>query len=105
MTSVTLTQQVASATADGSQVAVSPVVHAVELELGLRGPPGFGAGHEHLQSSASAEWVVNHNLGRPPIVEVQTLGGVTVEAQVVHVSDNQFRVYFNQPQTGKAISR
>ena len=71
---------------------------------GLRGLPGSAAVHyEHLQSIAETEWVVNHNLGIRPQVSVFSLGGVTMWAEVVHISLNQVFVYFDSPQTGIVV--
>jgi hypothetical protein len=69
---------------------------------GPAGPPGAALDYEHVQSAASAEWIVNHNLGVEPAVSVLSAGGVEVLAQIVHVSVNQFRVYFASPQAGRA---
>ncbi len=67
------------------------------------GPPGpAGESYDHVQSSPSAEWVVNHNLGLRPAVSVLSPGGVEVSAHVIHQSTNQLRIYFAQPQTGSA---
>lgn len=80
--------------------------------LVLIGPPGpIGpAGpeappYEHVQASASAIWTVNHNRGARPLVQVLTPGGAEVEAEILHVSDNQFQVKFSQPFAGTAIAR
>jgi hypothetical protein len=56
----------------------------------------------HTQTTPQAEWVVNHGLGYKPSVSVYTIGGVEVEAEVVHISDYQLRVRFGSPQTGYA---
>jgi hypothetical protein len=56
----------------------------------------------HAQTTPQAEWIVNHGLGYKPSVSVYTLGGVEVEAEVVHISDFQLRVRFGSPQTGYA---
>lgn len=70
---------------------------------------GGGGGSEQylrfVQSSALTPWTVNHNFGRFPVVAIATLGGVEVEADVRHVSINQFQVHFNAAQTGQAIVR
>lgn len=79
-------------------VALSPLVQ------GLPGPPGNAAIHyEHLQSIAAREWVVNHNLGLRPQVNVLSLGGATMWAEVIHSSLNQTIVYFDDPQTGIVV--
>lgn len=79
------------------------------INTGLQGPrgePGPGATfHNHLQASASDAWVVNHNLGRLVSVTVLNAGGQEVEAEVIQTSENQARVYFNLPQTGKVLVR
>lgn len=70
------------------------------------GPAGPGAEvFEYSPPTAQAEWVLNHNFGRRPVVQVLSPGGFEVEAEVAHVSTNQARVYFNQPQQGTAIAR
>lgn len=71
------------------------------IVTGARGLPGRnGAGFLHAQSSPSAEWTVNHNLGFRPSATVLSPGGVEVVAGVVHVSANQLRVTFATPQSG-----
>ena len=73
---------------------------------GDTGPVGPSADtYEHTQVSPSNEWIVNHNFGRKPVVDVMSVGGVVVEADVRHLSPNQVRIYFNQPQAGNAIAR
>lgn len=64
-----------------------------------------GAGYIHTQAVASDDWSVSHNLGYKPVVSVLSPGGVEVDASVLHLSDNQFKVQFNQPQTGQAVAR
>lgn len=73
---------------------------------GPAGPAGQGSEvFEYSPPTAQAEWVLNHNFGRLPVVQVLSPGGFEVEAEVAHVSTNQARVYFNQPQQGTAIAR
>lgn len=52
--------------------------------------------------SESSSWVVNHNLGRKPIVTLLTVGGVEMIAEVIHTNTNQLTVYFASPIAGKA---
>lgn len=90
------------------QINVS-LMPAVALEAGIQGlpgPPGPGAtSYDHVQLSAVSEWIVNHNLGRLVHVTVLNAGGSEVEVEVSQISENQIRIYFNQPQTGKALVR
>ncbi|MBJ7446861.1 MAG: hypothetical protein JHC81_04940 [Brevundimonas sp.] len=78
-----------------------PTVITVVGPQGGRGPAG-GEAFEHIQSSPSAEWIVNHNLGFRPSVTVLSPGGVEVGANPVHQSTNQLRIYFAAPQSGTA---
>lgn len=53
-----------------------------------------------VQSVLSDEWIVNHNLGAFPVVQVFTSGGEQILADVIHININQLRIYFSVPQTG-----
>lgn len=67
---------------------------------GPAGPAGVPASYEMTQSSSSADWTVNHNLGYHPVVTVLSPGGAQVVADILHTTVNQFHVYFAQPQSG-----
>lgn len=73
---------------------------------GPPGPAGGGgggpSGYDHTQTVAADTWTMNHNLGRRPVVELFTSGGVQFFAQIVHVSANQAVAYLNAPITGFA---
>lgn len=97
-----------------SQVTVSSVRKVVRIgerqyrviTVGIPGPAGGGGGggtiFEHVQNSAAATWIINHNLGYFPDIHVYTLGGSEIIAEVQHVSPNQARVYLAAPMTGRA---
>lgn len=80
---------------------------------GLAGPQGdkgdkgergdVATRYEHEQTVASDQWVVNHNLGYKPAITVVSVGGLLMLAEVLHMSLNQARVYFDSPVTGTAI--
>ena len=73
---------------------------------GPQGPPGeVSPPVVFTQSSASAEWIINHNLGFWPFVTIHGVGGNEVDAEVANVSLNQVRVLFSQPTAGSAIVR
>lgn len=73
---------------------------------GPQGPPGSGgggsAGYDHVQAISSDEWTINHNLGYKPSVEIFSAGGSEIEAEVVHTSLNQVKIYFTISITGSA---
>lgn len=88
-----------------------PQVHVTEQPLrvevgipGLQGPPGPPGDYlRHVQTTPEAEWVINHHLGRRPVVAAHGPGGLAMLAEVLHVSDTQVRIYFDAPTTGYAI--
>lgn len=80
------------------RIVIRPALNIV-TETGGTTNPRF----VHTQSSASATWVVNHNLGFFPQVTVLSPGRIEVEATVEHVSANQVVITFNTAQTGQAI--
>lgn len=61
-----------------------------------------GASYIHTQSSASATWTINHNLGFRPSIELFTAGGVEFMGDIVHTSLNQAVVSLASAQTGTA---
>lgn len=88
-------------------VVITEVNKPVVIQVGLQGPPGPpGVGvadvYIHTQASASDLWVINHNLGHRPIVELYTVGGVVMEATIVHINANQVQAQFATPMNGFA---
>lgn len=62
-----------------------------------------GASYLHTQASPLSTWTVNHNLNTDrPSVSVCSVGGIELDAQVVHISPNQALVSFNVPTAGTA---
>lgn len=69
--------------------------------VGPTGPQGPSGLEDFEQSFASATtWTVNHNLGRFPIATILTTGNVEMDAQIVHMSNNQLIVHFASPIAG-----
>lgn len=68
------------------------------------GPAGVGGEKlQHTQSTASDTWVVNHNFGWKPNVQVLSTGGREMLAEILHTSDNQVQIFFDEPRAGLAI--
>ena len=89
VTSVTNTVTV---TEDGSSTVVTvPVTSTVTAtSVGPQGPKGdVGAAYDFVQSSSSATWTINHNLGYKPGVDVYDSGSQQIQAEVSHTSVNQ----------------
>ncbi len=70
--------------------------------IGPPGPPGPPDAFIHYQTTPSDVWIINHNLGYYPDVTVLSPGLAEVDAEVVHISTNQVRVYFVVPFAGIA---
>jgi hypothetical protein len=74
---------------------------------GMQGPPGPpGAStsrYPHSQAVASDVWVVAHNLGYWPQVQIFSVGGREMVAEVLHVSNNVTNIYFDEPTAGVAF--
>lgn len=94
---------------DAIYLTLAPFSQGPKGDDGGEGPPGPvgppADTYEHTQASPATEWIVNHNFGRNPIVDVISPGGLRVLAEIQHMTINQARVYFLSPQTGKAIAR
>ena len=73
-------------------------------ELAAREPTGSSSGvaYLHTQTSTSAAWVINHNLGLRPAVSIVDSGGSEIEADVMHTSVNQLVIRFAIPIAGLA---
>ena len=56
----------------------------------------------HTQSTPSATWVINHNLGRNPSVTVVDSSEKVVFGDITYVTDNQLTVSFSAAFGGKA---
>jgi len=69
---------------------------------GPRGPVGSGSVGVFTQSSPAATWILVHNLGRPPLVEL-FVAGAQVMADVIVSDANTTTIVFATPQTGQAI--
>ena len=87
----------------------SPEVFQVDIEM-IFSLPGISTGsgslpYIHDQSSPSNEWIINHNFGYTPVVDLLDTANRQIEAEVLHISNNQSRAYFNQPKSGKAVAR
>lgn len=84
---------------------LTPVAITVGIQgpEGIQGPPGASGGvYLHEQASASDLWVMNHNLGHRPIIELFTIGGLGMDGSIVHINNNQAQVLFSSPIAGYA---
>lgn len=73
---------------------------------GPPGPPGGGNGggtyYSYQQSAPSMTWIITHNLGFMPDVVLFSVGGVEIEGEIVHISNNVANALFVVPVAGSA---
>lgn len=90
----------------GAHISIITTPAAPRVSVVQAGPKGAdgssAAAHVHTQSVAADTWIINHNLGYEPVVQIISVGGVEMEANIVHMSTNQTRVYFAAAQAGRA---
>ena len=70
---------------------------------GEQGPPGLADLHyDHDQMSASAYWVIDHNLGKYPSVSVIDSAGACCEGFVEYITSNRVTITFSAAFAGHA---
>lgn len=74
----------------------------IEITVDTSAQSAASSGFNYVQVSPSDEWIVNHNLGYKPNVQMFTAGGVIMLGEIIHISNNQTRIYFNIPLAGSA---
>jgi len=66
------------------------------------GPSGGSGGFTHYQPTAASQWIVNHNLGFRPSVEIMDSASQEIEGDVFHPSPNQTIINLNPATAGLA---
>lgn len=85
----------------GDSAFVTEIARFVRGEPGTAGAPG-GAVFVWNQPVASAEWDIEHNLGRVPPIQVVDSTGRQVEGEETFPDLNHVRLNFTFPFAGKA---
>lgn len=71
--------------------------------IGPEGPAGLTSGYyRHNQASASATWLVTHDLAYPPAVTVVDSAGTQIYGDVTYLSDSLIQIEFSAPNAGYA---
>lgn len=105
MTSInvsTVTNTITVTDGDNSTTVVTvPITNTVTATtVGPQGPAGVG--YLHQQTSSSTTWVINHNLGFRPAVELFDSGSQEIDGDVAHPSVNQAIITLSPATTGTA---
>lgn len=82
------------------EISLSSFVRGPKGDPGPAGPAG--PTYEYVQTAPATQWVINHNLGFWPSVELRTVGGMEFDAEVLHMSNNQVIVLNTLPVAGTA---
>ena len=74
------------------------------IELLVPGPqgPAGGSAYIHQQPLPAATWVINHNLGYRPSVEILDSGSQEIEGEVSHPTVHQTVVTLSPATAGQA---
>ena len=59
--------------------------------------------YTHEQTTASATWVVNHNLEKYPSIEIVDSANTKIQTDRIHQNKNTLTIYFTSPTTGKVF--
>ncbi len=70
--------------------------------IGPVGPAGTANAYDFVQAAPSLTWTINHNRGAYQAVTLYSVGGVEMEADVLHTSINQVIVQFAVATAGTA---
>ena len=97
------------------EIAITPAPIVVEIAgSGLQGPPGpqgpqgppgsgvAGSFYRHSQMTSSNEWLIVHNLGYNPSVNVQDSAGTNCETEITYIDVNSCYSRTVNPFTGTA---
>lgn len=82
-------------------VTVPTTTTVTAVTVGPQGPAGAGA-YVYVQSTPSTTWVINHNFGSIPTVELLDSGSHEIDGDIVHTSVNQTVVTLNPATAGVA---
>jgi len=88
-------------------IVLDPISNRITvINGGPQGPPGIGGAstttYLHEQDIASTSWLMSHNLGFYPNVDVFDNSGRRIRSAIIHHSINQTEVQFLTPRTGIA---
>lgn len=91
----------------GHVLATEQLLETIEvgyISSGVPGPPGPPAKpFVHEQTSPSASWLIQHELGHRPHVTVLDGSGAVIQTDVTHVNDGTVSIVFASPTSGIAL--
>lgn len=91
--------------APDNEIEVLASTQVLDVALaGPQGPPGAAAnsGFNYVQTMPSTTWIINHNLGINPNIQIFDIGGAQIGGDILHISLNQARLSFAVAVAGSA---
>jgi hypothetical protein len=73
----------------------------IQGEIGPPGPPSFSF-YRHHQTSASATWLIEHDLFYPPAITIVDSAGTVLMPDVFYIDDFHIQIEFSAPTAGYA---
>lgn len=58
--------------------------------------------YTHIQSAATTEWVVTHNLDKVPAISIVNESGVEIFGQITHIDKMVSKIKFSEAMRGRA---
>lgn len=93
---------VVKVTVPGGPAVVRVAVPGPRGVQGEQGEAGQDVGYTHQQPTPAAAWVINHNLGFKPAVQLFNTGSQEFDGLITHTSDNQTVATMTAPVAGFA---
>ncbi len=56
----------------------------------------------HIQSDATANWVITHNLDKVPAISIVNEGGIEIFGQITHIDKMVSKIKFSTAMRGRA---
>ncbi len=85
-----------------SNITVEPVITNVVVTTPGPQGPAVNVSYTHTQSTSSATWTINHNLGFNPVAVVLDSAGTQCEGAISYPTINQMVIVFTGAFTGVA---
>lgn len=70
---------------------------------GGEGGGGSDKSYIHEQTEPKSTWIINHNLGKYPCINLVDDNNIMIMGEIEYISENEIIARFNKEYTGKAI--
>jgi hypothetical protein len=84
------------------QVSAGGCITRINLNPSIVINQNAGTSYIHIQDVPATVWTITHNLSMVPNVFTEDANGQDIDGILEVMSDNQIKIYFSQPVSGKA---